>query len=527
MSNSTSSLTQKQEWRALEAQRKAMDGVSILSLFQKDPARFEKFSVRTGGVLFDYSKHRITEETVTLLCDLARACDVQGWQQEMFSGEKINTTEDRAVLHTALRRAKSDTVIVDGEDVIPFVHGVLDKMRDFSESVRSGVWTGYTGKAIERVIHIGIGGSDLGPRMVCTALRSFAANGPDVRFVSNIDGADITSALADAIPETTLFIVASKTFTTQETMVNAATARKWLIEALGDERSVARHFVALSTNVQEAKAFGIPAENMFAFEDWVGGRYSLWSAIGLPVCLSLGFENFRALLDGAQAADRHFCEAPLEENIPVLMALLGIWYRNFWDAGCMAVLPYAQDMEYFPAWLQQLDMESSGKTADRNGDFITDYATGPVIFGQPGTNGQHAFYQLLHQGTDIIPCDFIGAARAEHSLTDHHALLLGNMIAQSRALMEGRASSNAFQTFAGNRPSSTILLDRLDPYHLGFLCALYEHKVFVQGVIWNINSFDQFGVELGKIMARDIEQGVTDGADSSTLGLLAALRTLR
>ncbi len=521
-------LNNKPEWKALKSHRRAMENTQMRDLFAADPTRFERFSLKYEGLLFDYSKHRITDETIGLLTDLARACDLEAWRDKMFAGEKINESENRAVLHTALRRPADENVIIDGEDIMPFIHKTLFRMRDFSNSVRDGSWTGHTGKPIETVVNIGIGGSDLGPYMVCEALTPHAECSVSVRFVSNVDGAQITDILRDCNPETTLFIIASKTFTTQETMTNATTAKAWLLDALKDENAIARHFVALSTNEEAVTAFGIAPENMFPFRDWVGGRYSLWSAIGLSICCAIGFYEFEDLLRGAHAMDTHFRTAPLESNMPVIMALLGIWYRNFWDAESMAVLPYSQHLHRFPAFLQQLDMESNGKSVDRNGT-IVDYATGPVVFGEPGTNGQHAFYQLIHQGKALIPCDFIAPVQSPSPHGHHHDILLANMFAQARALMEGRDLANSDndpqKVFDGNRPSTTILMDRLDPFQLGMLIALYEHKVFVQGIIWNINSFDQWGVELGKVLAKGILETITDGTsqdtDSSTAGLTA------
>ncbi len=524
-------LNERPEWVALAKHRKAMESVSIKSLFAQDAQRFDRFHVSHEGMLLDYSKHRVTAETMTLLVNLARACDVEGWRDRMFEGDAINESEGRAVLHTALRRPAADKVMVDGENVMPFVHGVLKQMKAFTESVLSKQWKGHTGKPIETVVNIGIGGSDLGPYMVCEALKPFKTR-LDVRFVSNVDGAHIHETVKGCDPETTLFIVASKTFTTQETMANADTAKKWLLAALKDQAAIAKHFVALSTNEKAVQAFGIAPENMFPFRDWVGGRYSLWSAIGLSICLAVGFDNFEKLLAGGHAMDRHFQTAPLDKNMPVIMALLGLWYRNFWNADSIAVLPYSQYLHRFTAFLQQMDMESNGKSVDRQGRRVG-YETGPIVFGEPGTNGQHAFYQLIHQGTSLIPCDFIGAVNIENGLQEHQRMLLANMIAQAQALMDGRglaASGNDPQkVFEGNRPSTTILFDRLDPIRLGMLIALYEHKVFVQGILWNINSFDQWGVELGKVLAKNIlsamdKGGAPDGADSSTAGLLAALR---
>ena len=513
-------LTEKPAWKALETHRDAMKSVHMNALFTEDPGRFEKFHVRENGMLLDYSRHLVTAETRDLLIALAESCAVEDWRDRMFAGDKINTSEGRAVLHTALRRPVTDKVTLDGENIMPFIHDVLAQMKRFSDSVRAGEWTGHTGKRIETVVNIGIGGSDLGPLMVCEALKRDASDSISVRFVSNVDGAHLYETVKDCDPETTLFIVASKTFTTQETMTNAVTAKTWLLKALRDETAVRKHFVALSTNAQAVAAFGIAPENMFPFRDWVGGRYSLWSAIGLSICCAVGFERFQALLNGAHAMDRHFQTAPLDKNMPVTMALLGLWYRNFWGADSYAVLPYCQYLHRFPAFLQQLDMESNGKSVDRNGRPVA-YETGPVVFGEPGTNGQHAFYQLIHQGTAFIPCDFIAPRESPSPYDNHHQILLANMIAQGQALMTGRdlahSDNDRQKVFPGNRPSSTILLDRLDAYHLGQLIALYEHKVFVQGIIWHLNSFDQWGVELGKTVTKGILEDMAAGRSNIPL----------
>jgi glucose-6-phosphate isomerase len=519
--------TKTSEWQALQDHAQTLKGVTIRSLFADDHKRFDTFSVKHEGVLFDYSKNLITQETIDKLVALAKASDLAVWREQMFTGEKINLTEGRAVLHTALRAPADASVMVDGENIIPFIHDVLGRMQKFSDAVRNGSWKGFTGKPIAHIINIGIGGSDLGPYMVCEALKPYQAKHISMHFVSNVDGTHLTETLNKIDPETTLFIVASKTFTTQETMANASAAKAWLIERLGDSACTAKHFCALSTNEKAVVEFGISSDNMFPFRDWVGGRYSLWSAIGLSICLAVGFDNFRKLLDGAHAADTHFREAPLEKNIPVLMALIGLWYRNFWDATSMAVLPYDQYMHRFVAFLQQMDMESNGKCVDRDGMPINDYQTGPVVFGEPGTNGQHAFYQLLHQGTSLIPCDFIGAKTSHNPVGKQHTLLLNNMLAQSQALMQGRtlneAGGNSHRVFGGNRPSNTFLTEIIDPFTLGQLIAFYEHKVFTQGVIWNINSYDQFGVELGKELAGKLESGDSGSLDSSTKGLLDAI----
>lgn len=515
------------EWSALAAHKDMLQGTSMRALFEQDANRFDKFHVRTSGLLFDFSKNRITEETVKKLVSLARASGLEAWREKMFTGEKINATENRAVLHTALRAPEDADIRVDCENVMPFVHDVLNRMKAFTDAVHSGAWKGHTGGKLRHIVNIGIGGSDLGPYMVCEALKPYAVSGVEMHFVSNVDGTHIAETFKKINAEETLFIVASKTFTTQETMANAAAAKAWLVEKLGDQKAVAKHFCALSTNADAVKSFGIEEENMFPFRDWVGGRYSLWSAIGLSICLAVGFDNFRKLLDGAYVADAHFRNAPLEKNIPVLMAMLGIWYRNFWDMGAMAVLPYDQYLHRFPAFLQQMDMESNGKRVNREGETITDYGTGPVLFGEPGTNGQHAFYQLIHQGTDVVPCDFIGTRETHNPVGGQHRLLLNNMLAQSQALMQGRtldeAQGNNARVFDGNRPSNTFLFDRMDPASLGFLIALYEHKVFVQGIVWNVNSYDQYGVELGKELAGKLEKGAAAGMDSSTHALLNAL----
>lgn len=544
------SLTQLPAWQALAEHQKKMRDVHMRDLFAADPHRFDKFSLTLGDLLFDYSKNRITEETMSLLVDLARQVDLPAAIEAMFSGEKINTTENRAVLHVALRNRSGRPIYVDGEDVMPKVQAVLDKMERFCAAVRSGSWKGYTGKAITDVVNIGIGGSDLGPRMVTHALKPYGHERLRVHFVSNVDPTDIAETLKTLDPETTLFLVASKTFTTQETMMNAHTARDWFLKHAQDERAVAKHFVAISTNTEAVEAFGIDSENMFVFWDWVGGRYSLWSAIGLSIALYIGFDRFRELLEGAYAADEHFRTAPLEKNIPVIMGLLGIWYNNFWGAQTHAILPYDEYLTYFADYFQQGDMESNGKRVTRDGR-VVDYETGPIIWGQPGTNGQHAFYQLIHQGTKLIPCDFIAAAQNHNEIGEHHTVLIANFLAQTEALMTGRTPEEtraelvaqgvpdesldllvAAKTFEGNKPTNSILYQKLTPYTLGKLIALYEHKIFVQGAVWNINSFDQMGVELGKQLANKIlpelkgDEPVTSH-DSSTNGLIAAFKRLR
>jgi glucose-6-phosphate isomerase len=532
-------LTESKAWRALTAHRREMDGVHIRSLFEKDVKRFDAFRLSFDDILLDYSKHRVTGETMQLLFDLARQADIPGWTKKMYSGERINVTENRAVLHIALRNRSNRRILVDGQDVMPEVNRVLAQMRKFTDAVRSGAWKGHTGKPITDIVNIGIGGSDLGPVMVTEALRPYWEDGLQLHFVSNIDGTHIAEALKRCKPETTLFCVASKTFTTQETIVNATTARAWLLDSLEDKAAVAKHFVALSTNAKAVSEFGIDTANMFEFWDWVGGRYSLWSAIGLPIALAIGMDRFEELLQGAHDIDEHFRDTPLEKNLPVVMALLGVWYASFWGAETHAILPYDQYLHRFAAYFQQGDMESNGKGVDRQARAITDYTTGPVIWGEPGTNGQHAFYQLIHQGTRLIPCDFIAPVHSQNPLGDHHAILLANFFAQTEALMKGKTADEvraemgaratdelvAHRTFTGNRPSTSIMVDRMTPRTLGRLTALYEHKIFVQGVIWNINSYDQWGVELGKQLAAAIlpelrgEEAVASH-DSSTNALI-------
>ncbi|WP_371668181.1 glucose-6-phosphate isomerase [Streptomyces sp. NBC_00289] len=538
-------LTRRPEWAALEDHR-AQWQTHLRELFAADPGRAERYVVRVGDLRLDYSKHLITDETLALLQELAAATDVFGLRDAMFRGERINVTERRAVLHTALRAPADAVIEVDGENVVPRVHAVLDKMSDFSSRVRSGEWTGHTGKRIKNVVNIGIGGSDLGPAMAYEALRAFTARELTFRFVSNVDGADLHEAVRDLDPAETLFIVASKTFTTIETITNATSARSWLLDALGDEKAVARHFVALSTNEEKVTGFGIDPDNMFEFWDWVGGRYSFDSAIGLSLMIAIGPDRFREMLDGFRIVDEHFRTAPAEANAPVILGLLGIWYGNFFDAQSHAVLPYSHYLSRFTAYLQQLDMESNGKSVDRDGDPV-EWQTGPVVWGTPGTNGQHAYYQLLHQGTKLIPADFIGFARPVAELSDElkaqHDLLMANLFAQGQALAFGKTADEVraegvaeeqvpHRTFKGNKPSTTILAAELTPSVLGQLVALYEHKVFVQGAVWNIDSFDQWGVELGKVLARRVEPALTEGADvpgldPSTTALVAAYRTLR
>lgn len=540
-------LTTLPVWQALCRHQKTIAASNMRDLFAQDTKRFDKFSFQLDDMFFDFSKHRINDETLPLLLQLAREAQLESWRDRMFAGEKINITENRAVLHTALRNRSNRPVLVDGVDVMPEVNAVLAQMRDFSEKVRSGAWLGYTGQRITDVINIGIGGSDLGPVMVCDALKPYASADLAVHFVSNIDGAHLMRALEKCQPETTLFIVASKTFTTQETMTNAISARTWFLNKAQDNAHVAKHFVALSTNAKAVTDFGIDQANMFAFWDWVGGRYSLWSAIGLSIALYVGMDHFEALLSGAHEMDRHFQTAPLEENMPVIMALIGIWYNNFFDVATHAILPYDQGMSRFPAYLQQADMESNGKFICRDGKRIQ-YKTGPVIWGEAGTNGQHAFYQLIHQGTQVVPCDFLMPVHSHYAIGKHgyahHKILLANFLAQTQALMLGKTPDEArlelqeqglsgaelenllpHKVFEGNRPSTSILFDKLTPNTLGKLIALYEHKIFVQGMIWDINSYDQWGVEYGKQIAQEIlplltSDGVVTSFDSSTNGLI-------
>lgn len=542
--------TQTAAWQALQKHFDEMKDVTIADLFAKDGERFSKFSATFDDqMLVDYSKNRITEETLAKLQDLAKECDLAGAIKSMFSGEKINRTENRAVLHVALRNRSNTPILVDGKDVMPEVNAVLEKMKTFSEAIISGEWKGYTGKAITDVVNIGIGGSDLGPYMVTEALRPYK-NHLNMHFVSNVDGTHIAEVLKKVNPETTLFLVASKTFTTQETMTNAHSARDWFLKAAGDEKHVAKHFAALSTNAKAVGEFGIDTANMFEFWDWVGGRYSLWSAIGLSIVLSIGFDNFVELLSGAHAMDKHFSATPAEKNLPVLLALIGIWYNNFFGAETEAILPYDQYMHRFAAYFQQGNMESNGKYVDRNGN-VVDYQTGPIIWGEPGTNGQHAFYQLIHQGTKMVPCDFIAPAITHNPLSDHHQKLLSNFFAQTEALAFGKSREVVeqeyrdqgkdpatldyvvpFKVFEGNRPTNSILLREITPFSLGALIALYEHKIFTQGVILNIFTFDQWGVELGKQLANRILPELKDDKeisshDSSTNGLINRYKAWR
>ncbi|MFD4573079.1 glucose-6-phosphate isomerase [Streptomyces sp. NPDC058417] len=540
-------LNQTPEWTALAKHREELGEVRLRELFAADPGRGSGYTAQVGDLHLDYSKHLITDETLRLLRELAAATDVFGLRDAMFRGERINTTEDRAVLHTALRAPRDAVIEVGGENVVPAVHAVLDKMADFAGRVRSGEWTGHTGRRIRNVVNIGIGGSDLGPAMAYEVLRVFTDRDLTVRFVSNVDGADLHEAVRDLDLAETLFVIASKTFTTIETITNATTARTLLLAALGGDRSaVARHFVALSTNAEKVAEFGIDTANMFEFWDWVGGRYSYDSAIGLALMIAIGPERFREMLDGFHLVDEHFRTAPAEENVPLLLGLLGIWYGNFHDAQSHAVLPYSHYLSKFTAYLQQLDMESNGKSVDRDGKPV-DWQTGPVVWGTPGTNGQHAYYQLIHQGTKLIPADFIGFALPVGELSDglkaQHDLLMANFFAQTQALAFGKTEDEvraegvpeelvAHKTFRGNHPTTTVLARELSPSVLGQLIALYEHKVFVQGAVWNIDSFDQWGVELGKVLAKRVEPALTEGADvpgldPSTRALVATYRELR
>ncbi|WP_323085598.1 glucose-6-phosphate isomerase [Providencia alcalifaciens] len=542
--------SQTAAWRALEQHYAGMKNVHMRDLFAQDAQRFTKFSATFDDqILVDFSKNRITQETLDKLLALAKETQLEDAIKSLFSGEKINRTEDRAVLHTALRNRDNTPVLVDGKDVMPEVNAVLEKMQQFSARIISGEWKGYTGKAITDVVNIGIGGSDLGPFMVTEALRPYK-NHLNMHFVSNVDGTQIAETLKDLNPETTLFLIASKTFTTQETMTNAHSAREWLLTFAKDEKHIAKHFVALSTNSEQVAKFGIDTNNMFEFWDWVGGRYSLWSAIGLSIILSVGYENFVQLLSGAHAMDKHFTQTPLESNIPVLLALIGIWYNNFFGSETEAILPYDQYMHRFAAYFQQGNMESNGKYIDRNGNAVT-YQTGPIIWGEPGTNGQHAFYQLIHQGTKMIPCDFIAPAVTHNPLGDHHAKLLSNFFAQTEALAFGKTREVVdaefaaqgktveemeyvapYKVFEGNRPTNSILLKEITPYSLGALIAMYEHKIFTQGAILNIFTFDQWGVELGKQLASRIlpeleNSQAVESHDSSTNGLINCYKNWR
>ncbi len=525
--------------RLLQAHQAQMADVPMRGLFAADPARFERFSLQVGELLLDYSKNRITDETMGLLMQLAEEADVAGWRERMFSGDKINHTEGRAVLHVALRNRSNRPILVDGEDVMPKVNAVIERMSAFAEQVRGGQWRGYTGEPITDVVNIGIGGSDLGPQMVVQALKPYRHPRLNLHFISNIDGAHIKEALEALNPATTLFIVSSKTFTTQETMTNAHTARDWFLAQSQAEKHIAKHFVAVSTNRDAVTAFGIDPANMFEFWDWVGGRYSLWSAIGLSIVLAVGGERFIELLEGAHAMDEHFRHAPLAANMPVILAMLGVWYNNFFGAESHAILPYDHYLRSLPAYLEQADMESNGKSVDREGHRV-DYATGAIIWGATGINGQHAFYQLLHQGTKMIPADFIVSVEPPTELQEHHDILIANFLAQTEALMRGRtleetqAQTDQFvshKVFDGNHPSNAILVQKLTPHALGMLLALYEHKIFVQGVIWNLNSYDQWGVELGKQLASRIlpelhAEAPVDSHDASTNALINHYRRM-
>jgi len=536
-------ISQTAEWKALAAHWGSISGVRMRDLFDQDPARAQQLSLRAAGIYVDYSKNLVTGETLALLMELAEAADLSDWIRRMYSGDRINNTEGRAVLHIALRNRSNRPVYADGEDVMPGVNEVLQRMESFVASVRSGDWLGYTGERIADVVNIGIGGSNLGPLMVCEALRPYQSDDLRVHFVSNVDGTHLADTVRSLDPATTLFVVASKTFTTMETMTNATSARSWLVEALGDESAVGRHFVAVSTNEAKVTEFGIDPSNMLGFWDWVGGRYSLWSAIGLPIALAVGMDRFSELLEGAHAMDEHFQSAELSRNLPAILGLIGVWYANFAGARTHAVLPYDQSLRYLPAYLQQGDMESNGKQVTREGNPV-EYSTGPVVWGEPGTDGQHAFFQLIHQGTQMIPADFIAPVNSHNPLGDHHAKLMANFFAQTEALMRGRTQEEAkagmeaaglpaarvdelapHRTFPGNRPTNTILVDSLTPKTLGALIAMYEHRIFTQGVIWGVNSYDQWGVELGKQLAGVILDELDKGCvmadhDPSTKGLI-------
>jgi glucose-6-phosphate isomerase len=534
-------LTDLPIWNELKKHQQILAKIKMRDQFTEDPKRFDKFSLCFEDTLFDYSKNLINDETLQLLTELATARDLDKKVIALFSGEKINLTENRAVLHTALRNRSNEPVYVDGKDVMPGINKVLNRMRQFCHTIHTGSWRGYTGKRIKDIVNIGIGGSSLGPQMVTTALTPYAIPTVQVHYVSNVDQADLVETLKRLSPETTLFLIDSKTFTTQETMTNANSAKRWLLAAANFEGAIANHFIAISTNTEKVVEFGINPKNMFEIWDWVGGRYSLWSAIGLSIALSIGMDNFEALLEGAYAADEHFRSTPYTENIPVIMAMLGVWYNNFFDAETHAILPYDESMRYFCDHLQQGDMESNGKSVDIHGNQIN-YQTGPIIWGQPGTNGQHAFYQLIHQGTKLIPCDFLAPASSHYNLPEHHDILISNFLAQPEALMKGKTTEEvkkelnlsdsaqnkdliAAKVFAGNKPSNSFLYKKLTPRTLGSLITFYEHKIFVQGVIWNINSFDQMGVELGKILAKAIlpelqSSSTVDTHDCSTNGLI-------
>jgi len=544
MTDSNIPLTERSQWKALLEHYDRTKNVHLRELFGQDPDRGRRMALEACDLYLDFSKNRLTDETIRLLVKLAESVNLRQQIEDMFTGRKINITETRAVLHVALRAPQNETIIVDGENVVPQVHAVLRKMRDFSSRVRSGSWKGYTGKPMKNIINIGIGGSDLGPAMAYEALRPFSDRNIQCQFVSNIDSTALVEATRGCNPEETLFVVCSKTFTTLETLANARSARNWLVEALGDDAAVRNHFVAVSTNAQEVQRFGIDVDNMFEFWDWVGGRYSYDSAIGLTLMIAIGPDNFEEMLTGFRAMDEHFRTAPFDRNMPVLLGLIGLWYNDFCGAETIAILPYSQYLCRLTAYLQQLDMESNGKSVDRSGQHITDYQTGPIVWGQPGTNGQHAYYQLIHQGTKLIPCDFIGFAEANNPLGSHQSLLMSNFFAQPEALAFGKTSEEVreegipdsqvtHRTFRGNHPSNSILAPKLTPNLLGRLIALYEHKVFTQGCIWNINSFDQWGVELGKVLAQrivselEMEESPDLKHDSSTNALILRYRRLQ
>ncbi|NVJ46382.1 MAG: glucose-6-phosphate isomerase [Cytophagia bacterium] len=542
--------TQTTSWKKLAAHAEAMKQVHMKELFQADDQRFQKYSLRFNDILVDYSKNIVSEETLSLLIDLAKECGVSEAAKAMFTGDKINQTEDRSVLHIALRNMGDHSILVDGEDVMPDVKAALAKMKAFADKVTAGNWKGYTGKAIKNIVNIGIGGSDLGPVMVTEALKSYATFGIKPYFVSNVDGTHMSEVLKEVNAEETLFMIASKTFTTQETMTNAHSAKDWFLANGGGESDVAKHFVALSTNAEAVSAFGIDTANMFEFWDWVGGRYSLWSSIGLSIACTIGYDNFEELLTGAYEMDQHFLNTPAEENIPVILALIGLWYGNFFGSESEAILPYDQYMHRFAAYFQQGNMESNGKYVDRGGNKVS-YQTGPIVWGEPGTNGQHAFYQLIHQGTKLIPCDFLAPAVSQNPLGDHHPKLLSNFFAQTEALMNGKTIEEVeaelkaqgksqaeidelapFKVFEGNRPTNSILFKKLTPKVLGSLVAMYEHKIFTQGVIWNVFSFDQWGVELGKVLAKKIlpeldGDDTISSHDASTNGLINTYKEMR
>lgn len=542
--------TETSAWKALTAHQTEMKTVQMKDLFARDSTRFEKMSIQFDDILFDYSKNIITEETLETLLQLAEDCKVKAAMNAMFNGEKINGTEDRAVMHTALRNFSDQPIVIDGEDIMQEVRETRQKMKTFCKKIHSGEWKGYSGKKIKNIVNIGIGGSDLGPVMVTEALKHYWIEGIQAHFISNVDGTQIVETLKNLNPEETLFTIASKTFTTQETMTNAQTARDWFLKSAKDEKFVAKHFVALSTNEKGVKEFGIDPENMFVFWDWVGGRYSLWSSIGLSIALTIGYDNFEQLLKGAESTDHHFKNTDFKENIPVVMALVGLWYTNFFGSETEAIFPYDQYMHRFPAYFQQGNMESNGKHTDRNGNDVN-YATGPVVWGEPGTNGQHAFYQLVHQGTHLIPCDFIAPAISHNPIGEHHPILLSNFFAQTEALMNGKTADQVanelkdskmdksaieklipFKVFTGNKPTNSFLLKEITPFSLGALTALYEHKIFVQGVIWNIYSFDQWGVELGKQLAQKVLPQLQDNEeikshDASTNGLINTYKKWR